>query len=191
MKAWRDLEQYDSLIIDEAQDVLTDGYIAPFSKILRGGLDKGNWYMFLDPENQKNIFAKLDNEVFQKLKDVSTAFTLTVNCRNTKPIALQTEILSGISTAKVKKVEGVPVQYIWYENETEQAIKVTEAIDRILDQGVKAGDITILSPLRYSSSIAGTGKLRPKAPIYHLDTENVTAQPRDRIAYTSIHRIRC
>jgi superfamily I DNA/RNA helicase len=186
MKAWRDLEQYDSLIIDEAQDVLTDGYIAPFSKILRGGLDKGNWYMFLDPENQKNIFAKLDNEVFQKLKDVSTAFTLTVNCRNTKPIALQTEILSGISTAKVKKVEGVPVQYIWYENETEQAIKVTEAIDRILDQGVKAGDITILSPLRYSSSIAGTGKLRPKAPIYHLDTENVTAQPRDRIAYTSI-----
>jgi hypothetical protein len=186
IKAWKDSKQYDSLIIDEAQDVLIDAYIQPFTKILKNGLDKGSWYMFLDPENQKDIFAHLDNEVLQKLKDMSTSFTLTVNCRNTKPIALQTEILSGISTAKVKKVEGVPVQYIWYENEAEQAVKVTDAINRFLDQGVKAGDITLLSPLRYSSSVAGSGKLRTKAPLYHLDTENVTLQPGDRIAYTSI-----
>ncbi len=186
IKAWKDSEQYDSLIIDEAQDVLTDAYIEPFTRILKNGLDKGSWYMFLDPENQKDIFARLDNEVFQKLKNTSTSFTLTVNCRNTKPIALQTEILSGISTAKVKKVEGVPVQYIWYENEAEQSVKVTEAINRVLDQGVKAGDITLLSPLRYSSSVAGSGKLRTKAPLYHLDTDNVTVQPEDRIAYTSI-----
>lgn len=186
LKAWSDSEQYDSLIIDEAQDVLNDSYIEPFSKMLKGGLEGGNWYIFLDPENQKNIFAKLDDAVLQKLKSASTSFTLTVNCRNTKPIALQTEILSGISTAKVKKVEGVPVQYIWYENDADQATKVTDAINRVLEQGVKPGDITILSPLRYSNSIAGTGKLRTKAPLYHLDTENVTAPTEDRIAYTSI-----
>jgi hypothetical protein len=186
LKAWNESEQYDSLIIDEAQDVLNESYIEPFSKMVKGGLDEGNWYIFLDPENQKNIFAKLDDSLLQKLKSASTSFTLTVNCRNTKPIALQTEILSGISTAKVKKVEGLPVQYIWYENDSDQAIKVSEAVNRVLEQGVKPRDVTILSPLRYSNSIAGTGKLRTKAPLYHLDTDNVTAPTEDRIAYTSI-----
>lgn len=186
MKAWDNSIQYDSLIIDEAQDVLVTNYLEPFSRILKGGIDNGNWYMFLDPENQKDMFKKLDEDILAQIKRVSVSFTLTVNCRNTKPIALQTEILSGIETAKIKKVEGVPVQYIWYEDDADQSIKVSEAINRVIDEGISAGDITVLSPLRYSSSIAGTGKLRTKAPLYHLDTENITAQFADRIAYTSI-----
>jgi hypothetical protein len=186
LKAWDDSKQYDSLIIDEAQDVLVKNYLEPFSRVLKGGIEKGNWYMFLDPENQKDMFEKLDDDVLKQIKSVSTSFTLTINCRNTKPIALQTEILSGIETAKIKKVEGVPVQYIWYEDDADQSIKVSDSINRVLGQGVSAGDITILSPLRYSNSIAGTGKLRTKAPLYHLDTDNVAAPPTDRIAYTSI-----
>jgi superfamily I DNA and RNA helicase len=80
----------------------------------------------------------------------------------------------------------LPVQYIWYENDSDQAIKVSEAVNKVLEQGVKPSDVTVLSPLRYSNSIAGSGKLRTKAPLYHLDTDNVTAPTEDRIAYTSI-----
>jgi superfamily I DNA/RNA helicase len=185
-KGWNDSMQYDSLIIDEAQDILTASYLRPFSQIIKGGLDNGKWYMFLDPENQKDMFTKLDAEVLNELKKYSTTFTLTVNCRNTKPIAIQTEVLSGIATAKIKKVEGAPVQYIWYENESEQAIKVSDAVNKVLSDGIQGGDITLLSPLRYSSSIAGTGRLRLKAPLYPLDADNIASKPRDRIAYTSI-----
>ena len=186
MKAWNENDQYDSLIIDEAQDVLTSTYIEPFSMIIKGGINSGNWYMFLDPENQKDMFSKLDPEILDKLKQSASTFSLSINCRNTKPIATQTSLISGIRTPRVNKVEGAPVKFIWFENDTDQATQVSDIINKFLADGVKGKDITILSPLRYSSSLAGTGKLRLKAAPYVLEVENIVDKPNDRIAYTSI-----
>jgi hypothetical protein len=185
-QAWDESEQYDSLIIDEAQDVLSSNYIDPFSVIIKGGIMTGNWYMFLDPENQKDMFGKLDPKVLNILKQSASTFTLSINCRNTKPIATQTSLISGIQTPKVNKVDGTPVKFIWFENSTDQATQVSEVINQFIEDGVEGKDITILSPLRYSNSLAGTGKLRLKAVPYVLDTENVVNKPSDGIAYSSI-----
>ena len=184
-KAWSDAP-YDALIIDEAQDVLSSAYINCLDSVVKGGLDNGNWLMFLDPESQKNMFLNLDEVTYESLKSKAVTYTLSVNCRNTRPIAIQTEIISGIQTAKVKKIEGMPVQYIWYDNDTDQAIKVSDAINKLLHDRVAADNITILSPKRYSSSLAGTGRLRVKKPLFHLDADNVKSVRGDRIAYTSI-----
>lgn len=185
-KAWDENDQFDSLIIDEAQDVLNSVYIDSLSMVIKGGIKSGNWYMFLDPENQKDMFSKLNPEVLNRLKQSATTFSLSINCRNTKPIATQTSLISGISTPRVNKVEGAPVKFIWYENNTDQAMQISEVINGFLEDGVKGKDITILSPLRYSNSIAGSGKLRLKAAPYVLDVDKIVDKPSDQIAYTSI-----
>jgi len=184
-KAWSE-EPYDALIIDEAQDVLSSTYLSCLDSVVKGGLENGSWLMFLDPESQKNMFLNLDEETYDSLKAKAVTYTLSINCRNTKPIAIQTEIISGIQTAKVKKIEGIPVHYIWYDNDSEQAVRVSDEINKLLQGRVSADDITILSPKRYSSSIAGTGKLRVKKPLFHLDADNIKSERGDRIAYTSI-----
>lgn len=186
VKGWDVNDAYQAIIIDEAQDVLTDTYMQCLSKVVEGGIENGAWSIYIDPENQKNMFLNLDEETLKKLKAHSVTYNLSVNCRNTKPIAIQTEIVSGIRTASVKKVEGLPVQYIWYEDDADEALKVSEAINKLLQDRVLPGDITVLSPKRYSSSIAGSGRLRTKKPLFHLDAENVSDERGDRIAYTSI-----
>jgi hypothetical protein len=185
-KAWNDKDTYEAIIVDEAQDVLSDTYVDCLEKVLVGGIKGGRWTIFLDPENQKNMFINLNNETLDKLKTQSVTYKLSVNCRNTKPIAIQTEIISGIQTANVKKIEGLPVQYIWYKDDAEQALRVSDAINSLLDGRVSPDDITILSPKRYGSSIAGSGRLRTKKPLFHLDSENVGNERNNKIAYTSI-----
>jgi hypothetical protein len=186
IKAWDDTRTYDAVIIDEAQDVLSSTYIDCIGKAITGGIENGIWSIFIDPESQKNMFLNLDEATLKKLKTHSVTYKLSVNCRNTKPIAIQTEIVSGIQTASVKKVEGLPVQYIWYEDDADQGIKVSDAINKLLQDRVSPDDITVLSPKRYSSSIAGSGRLRTRKPLFHLDAENISDERGDRIAYTSI-----
>lgn len=185
-KAWDDKDAYEAIIVDEAQDVLSDTYVDCLDKILVGGINKGKWTIFLDPENQRNMFINLNKETLEKLKTISVSYKLNINCRNTKPIAIQTEIVSGIQTASVKKIEGLPVKYIWYKDDADQALKVSDAINALLDGRVIADDITVLSPKRYSSSIAGSGRLRTKKLLFHLDAANVGDERNNKIAYTSI-----
>ncbi len=185
-KAWNSTDAYEAVIVDEAQDVLSDTYVSCLEKVLEGGIKNGRWTIFLDPENQKNMFINLNKETLEKLKTQSVTYTLRVNCRNTKPIAIQTEIISGIKTASVKKIEGLPVQYIWYKDDADQALKISDAINALLDGRVSPDDITVLSPKRYRSSIAGSGRLRTKKSLFHLDADNVGNERNDKIAYTSI-----
>lgn len=186
IKAWSSENAYEAVIVDEAQDVLSDTYVNCLEKVVEGGIKNGRWTIFLDPENQKNMFINLNKETLEKLKAQSVTYKLSINCRNTKPIAIQTEIISGIQTASVKKIKGIPVQYIWYKDDAEQALKVSDAINALLDGRVLPDDITILSPKRYSSSIAGSGRLRTKKALFHLDADNVGNERNDKIAYTSI-----
>ncbi|HTE57189.1 MAG TPA: NERD domain-containing protein/DEAD/DEAH box helicase [Verrucomicrobiae bacterium] len=185
-KAWSDEYSYDAIIIDEAQDVLSDTYINCLSRAVRGGIEDGRWTVFLDPENQKNMFLNLDEKTFSKLKALSVTYKLSINCRNTKPIAIQTEIISGIKAPTVNKLEGIPVRYVWFQDDADQANKVSYEINKLLDGRVSANDITILSPKRYSSSLAGSGRLRTKQPLLLLDTDNIRSERGEKIAYTSI-----
>lgn len=186
MKAWQESDTYDYLIIDEAQDVLSDIYIDCLNKVIKGGFSNGLWSIYIDPENQGDIFLKLQQTVLDTLRRNSVTYNLSVNCRNTKPIAIQTEIISGIQTAKVKKVEGIPVKYIWFADDADQALQVSDVVNRLLKDGVKSQDITLLSPKRYSSSLAGTGRLRVSKPLFYLSADNIVDERGDRIAYTSI-----
>ena len=42
------VDQLDYLIIDEAQDLMTDDYLETLDLLLKGGLKDGNWRFFMD-----------------------------------------------------------------------------------------------------------------------------------------------
>lgn len=50
-----EIEQFDCLILDEAQDLMTEHYLEALDFILKDGLCDGRWYFFMDAEKQ-NIF---------------------------------------------------------------------------------------------------------------------------------------
>jgi hypothetical protein len=168
LKAWGRNEPYEELIIDEGQDILTPEYITALDTVVKGGFQKGTWAIFMDPETQKDMFASFDEMVFKELLQYAASYQLTVNCRNTKPIAIQAEVISGYPLGKVKKVDGLPVKYIWYEGVVDQAAQVTECVNGLLGDGVKPQDIVILSTKRYQASLAGSGRLRLSTGFYQL-----------------------
>lgn len=168
LKSWKQEQAYDELIIDEGQDILTTEYITALDATLKGGFKAGRWSMFLDPETQRDMFVAFDEAIYNELRRNAACFRLTVNCRNTKPIAMQAEVISGFPLGRVKKVNGLPVKYLWYGNDFDQAAQVSETVNNLLKDGVKPEDITILSAKRYQASVAGSGRLRLNAGHYQL-----------------------
>lgn len=167
-KAWQEQPQFMELIIDEGQDILTEKYISALDQVVAGGFREGSWTLFTDPEAQKNMFSRFDPDIYEKLRNISASYRLTVNCRNTKPIAMQAEVVTGYPLGEVRKAKGVPVKYLWYSNSSDQAHQVSEAVNKLLAENVAPEDITILSPMRYQDSLAGSGKLRISAAVYQL-----------------------
>ena len=174
LKAWGENETYQELIIDEGQDILTPEYIMALDVVVKGGFQKGTWAIFMDPETQKDMFVSFDEMVFKELLQYAASYKLTVNCRNTRPIAIQAEVISGYPLGKVKKIDGLPVKYIWYESIVDQAAQVTECVNGLIKDGIKPQDIVILSTKRYQASLAGSGRLRLSTGFYQLGKGETT-----------------
>lgn len=168
LKAWDNETPYESLIIDEGQDVITTNYVTALDAVLAGGFKNGHWSMFMDPETQKDMFTVFEHGVYKELQQHAPIYKLSTNCRNTRPIAIQAELVSGYPLGRIKKVDGLPVKYLWYANDTDQASQVSRLINDLLAQGMKPDEITVLSPKRYPTSIAGSGRLRLNAGHYQI-----------------------
>lgn len=168
LKAWKSDNAYQELIIDEGQDILTTEYITALDAALEGGLQKGHWSLFMDPETQRDMFISFDEVVYRELKKQAASYQLTINCRNTKPIAVQAEVISGYPLGRIKKVEGLPVKYLWYDTQVDQAAQISDCVNDLLRDGIKPDDITLLSTKRYQASLAGSGRLRLNAGHYQL-----------------------
>ena len=184
--AWRERTKYDDLIIDEAQDVLSENYMSALSLLIDGGFNAGHWSIFLDPENQKDLFQKIDAATLELLRSKAVTYRLTMNCRNTRQIALQAEGISGYKFDQIQQVTGIPVEYLGYTSIGEQASKVGEAINKLIAGGARASDITILSAKRYSDSLTGTGNLRLPSGRLSLDADNIGNPRGEAIGYASI-----
>jgi NAD(P)-dependent dehydrogenase (short-subunit alcohol dehydrogenase family) len=148
--------QFDVLIMDESQDLLHKGYLDVLDLALAGGLDNGRWRAFLDPH--QNIFDGSHSGQMARLVSTHAAsFKLSVNCRNTAPIATSTAILSGIKSDEVLSADGPAVEYHWFRNGPEERRLVSRSLGRLLSEGVKPAQIVILSSRRLESSCLASG----------------------------------
>ncbi len=145
-------ESYDALVIDEGQDLLTEGRLDVLGCLLRGGMRAGSWRVFWD--QQQAILLGADANL-KHLHDYES-YPLDINCRNTREIAEQVRYLSGIGTDEVAFTEGPKTVDREWSDRKGQSKAARACIKDWLDQGVPPEAITILSPRRFASSAAAS-----------------------------------
>lgn len=90
----RDL--FDTIVLDEAQDLLNPCTLDVLGALLRGGLAGGRWFFFGD-FTQQSIYGSSSREARLSLLDLlcphMTHARLVTNCRNTRRIGEETALL--------------------------------------------------------------------------------------------------
>ena len=151
------IEQFDVLILDEAQDLMTDQYLEAMDCLLKGGLQDGNWCFFMDAEKQNLFHAAVSEEdVKKRLKEKRifyANYTLKDNCRNSISIIEKMDAWFGTKTRSHLSFEyGCDVEVKSYKKQPSEAEALSKLIGRLLRDGVNTDDIVILSPVRRESS---------------------------------------
>ena len=130
--------------MDEAQDLLTTRNLNALHEMLRGGLEEGRWFAFLDSQDQAVVYARAEEPALDRLRRSSATQTLAINCRNTQPIARQTALLSGSKRRSKARVGGPPVEFIPYREKTGWGGNLERVINDIRREGVSPGQVSVL-----------------------------------------------
>ncbi len=155
----------DLLVLDEAQDLFLDAYLDIFDLLLKGGLKSGRWFFFGDFERQ-DIFAKGDvgREAFLDKRLAGgrcNDFYLGTNCRNTREIAQTLTLLANLNpgySGILRPDTRRDPELRFYPDADGQRGLLEDAIDQLLSEGFKAGEIVLLSPLREGSAAVALGE---------------------------------
>lgn len=180
-----DLPPWDALVIDEAQDLLTPDNLDAFDVILKEGLQRGEWHIFLDP--LQNIYGSdVQQATEDRLADIHPAYDdLWENCRNTKQIASQTSIMSGIDHAIEGAAEGLPCENIYFTSDADFRRKLEGTIENLLRRDVPPKDIIILSTRkRGNSSLASVNSLAG-LPIVDIGSGEIPGK--NTLHFSTIH----
>jgi hypothetical protein len=158
MEGWAaadDPPQWDVLVVDEAQDLLTGPAADLLELVLQDGWTEGRWRLFLDPV--QDLFGASHTDVADRISTTGFRVRLTVNCRNSAPIARDTAIAIGGPFTDTLAVEGPDPTWLVYSDEREHRKLVGQQIREWLDRGLRPQDITILSPVRRANSVLADG----------------------------------
>ena len=144
---------WDVLVVDEAQDLLTLEHLDVFDLLLQSGLSRGCWHLFLDP--LQNIYSDtIQESVTDRLSDYLPTFDdLFTNCRNTRQIAVQTSIVSGIDLPVIGAPDGQKSQVHYYSSKKEAVEILNGLVKELVESEVRIEDIVILSTRRLENSL--------------------------------------
>ncbi|KFC76348.1 nuclease-related domain-containing DEAD/DEAH box helicase [Massilia sp. LC238] len=151
---------YDVLVVDEAQDVLTAENLDAFDVLLAKGLNRGSWHIFLDP--LQNLYnASTQDLVEKRLAEAQpTHDNLFENCRNSRQVAVQASIVSGIDLAIEGAPDGPECDNIYYHDRKSFIARLEDEVRTLVSRDVRPEDIVILSTRRRENSLlAGTGSV--------------------------------
>lgn len=144
---------WDVLVVDEAQDLLTPEHLDVFDLMLKDGLSRGCWHLFLD--TQQNIYGEaIQSKVASRLEEYAPTFDdLFENCRNTRQVAVQTSIVSGIDLPIAGAPNG-PDSTVHYYSTAKEALEILDSLVRqLVDAQVRSEDIAVLSTRRHENSL--------------------------------------
>lgn len=186
------LPSYDMLIVDEAQDLVTDEYLDVMDLLLTGGLAGGKWTLFGDFERQAIYVSESGSGVVGALSGLEhrspshVNFPLRINCRNAEPIAHTLSITSGLTPGYKRilhQMEGADVDPLFYATPSAQVIRLRSAIDELL-KSFEPREIVILSMRGDEASCARMAvDAFPEMPLMPIRRLADSAS----IPFTSIH----
>lgn len=151
---------HDVLIIDEAQDLLSDEMLDVLELITRGGLSAGRWAVFGDFERQA-IYAGLDGQAgLDRLRHRAggniTTSPLRINCRNSPRIAEAVTLTSGLApgySRVLAETESSDVDPVFYKSAPHQVEQLAITLKRLLKK-LPPDQIVVLSTRADVSSCA-------------------------------------
>ena len=146
------LGAYDVLVVDEGQDLLLADYLDVFDALLDGGWREGRWRVLLDPH--QDVFGARSTRGADRLQQPgATVFRLTVNCRNTRPIATTSALLGAANPADVMRTTGPDVEWVWYRDERHQRRELGRRLAKLISSDrVDPSSITVLTRRRLENS---------------------------------------
>src|SRR5271170_2213222 len=98
-------EPFDTLIVDEGQDLMLDRYWDVFDALTVGGISHGQVRVFYDP--RQNLFCGRTGTIALRLKNSFPAkYELSVNCRNTQPTSIGGALVCGQTLGVTAKADG-------------------------------------------------------------------------------------
>jgi hypothetical protein len=142
---------FDRLIIDEAQDIITEDYLDVLSCILDQGLIHGKWSFFGDFSKQAiyRQFSTRQTAVdYLRENLIFTEITLAENCRNSFEICKEIEYDTKAQYKKIMndKPSGVLVIKRTYTSQENEVQQVRQILAELNNKHISGDDIAILSP---------------------------------------------
>ncbi len=185
------IESYDTLIVDEGQDLIRSEYLDVFDGLIKGGFAGGTWAIFCDFHHQTIYRGTTENTMLSELAQRTSQFTrfrLLTNCRNTRPIGEEVSFISGFKTPPFlpANVEGIPVDYRFYTDDADQCRQVNEIINLLRTEGIKRETITILSPAIFDRSCLSKGD-HISFKVTDLTQSGLPEYSEDTIGFSTIH----
>jgi hypothetical protein len=148
-------ERFDTILVDEAQDFPA----APLLDVLDAWLEPADVrpkaVLFADYSRQALYGSPAGaREVLRKRLQPAN-FALRRNCRNTRKITAETELLTGSFEVKVSERQpiGTAVERFFYGDAREHQRAIDRALQRLRAEGFRAEDIVILGPRRRENSV--------------------------------------
>ena len=179
-------EPFDTLIVDEAQDVLRSAYLDVLDFMLDGGWASGRWRVFGDFENQA-IYGKPDLGLadLRARAPGCPSYALRVNCRNSPRITEFIHLLGGLTPGYLRVLRPdnhVTPQIRYYANARKQESQLAKSLTKLLAEGFAAEDIVVLSPLNEGSCAGLADPTGLPAPLTALRDPAASG-----IGYSTIH----
>jgi hypothetical protein len=149
-------KKFEKVVIDEAQDIICPRNLEVLDSMLVGGIDRGKWSMFGDFSMQ-TIFSSYDgSQLVDNLEQACSfaKFKLLKNCRNTKPIFLESSLFFNLEdlTLMSPEIKGPPVNLYTYSDIQEHSKKLDELIIKTKNENIPLDEITVISPFRFENS---------------------------------------
>lgn len=143
-------EQFDLVIVDEAQDLLAERYLDVLDASVRGGLSGGEWMFFGDFERQSIYGGEaLPLDVFRAERGGrAPVYSLRVNCRNKPRVAALVRILSHLDPDYeriLRPDDGVEPDIRFYGDDRGAAELLERALAELRTGGYSGRDVVILS----------------------------------------------
>lgn len=183
-------ERFDTLLIDEVQDFPVKG-LGQVVKEWTGG-DTARIMLFGDFAHQAlyDASTRQREQVLAAFPGIAS-FALSLNCRNTRMIAKQIELVAGSYGGRIseRQPEGHTVEYFYHADDGEQIAHLEQVGMALRRQGYKPEDIIILAPGRFEMGpLAGLSRLA-NWPVNDFDKAGPQEIPRSTIhAYKGLER---
>ncbi|WP_406106419.1 NERD domain-containing protein [Streptomyces sp. NBC_01003] len=177
---------FDQLIVDEAQDLMNFEGLGKLDELAEGGLEQGHWIFMLDQNNQVLTPERYDHEAWTYLRGLgATTSSLGRNCRNTEQIVTQVQTYTGADLGVAKAGQGEHVLFADVRSKEHEAEALDAYLDRLIDEGLAPGDITLLSSTGDWENTSARQSRRIGKIERYADTI-ATGAPRARITWSSV-----